>query len=326
MIINRHLAAVAAAFVVLAPGASCAPGAFAQRGAPASLPAIDSASLWNTLGALSADSMEGRRMGTRGSAAARALLVHRLAGAGLVPIIPGFEQRFPVSGRDTSVREGVNVVALVRGADTSRVLVVSAHYDHLGTSGGVVYNGADDNASGTSVALALAEWYAKHPPRHSIIFAFFDGEELGMPGARAFVTSPPVPRARIAADVNLDMVSRLDKNELYAAGTSHFPFFRPLLEATAAAAAPVKLLLGHDTDAHGLYDNWTRQSDHWVFHTEGIPWICFGVEDHPDYHRPTDDFERVDAARFIGAARTIADFVRRLDQSLDAAVPVRSAR
>jgi Zn-dependent M28 family amino/carboxypeptidase len=318
MIIRRHLAAVAAALALFAPDAR------AQR-ADSSLPAIDSASLWNTLGALSADSMEGRRMGTRGSAAARALLVRRLTGAGLVPIVPGFEQRFPVSGRDTSVREGVNVVALVRGADTSRVLVVSAHYDHLGVSGGQVYNGADDNASGTAVALALAEWYAKHPPRHSMIFAFFDGEELGMPGAHAFVRSPPVPRARIAADVNFDMVSRLDKNELYAAGTSHFPFFRPLLEATTAAA-PVKLLLGHDTDAHGLHDNWTRQSDHWAFHTEGIPWICFGVEDHPDYHRPTDDVERVDAARFIGAARTIADFLHRLDQSLDTVVPVRSAR
>lgn len=318
MIIRIHLAALAAVL------ASFAPDAGAQRPV-SSHPAIDSASLWNTLGALSADSMEGRRMGTRGSATARALLVKRLAGAGLVPLAPGYVRSFEVKGRDTTVHEGVNVLAMVPGADTTRVLVISAHYDHLGVSGGQVYNGADDNASGTAVALALAEWYAKHPPRHSMIFAFFDGEELGMPGARAFVKSPPVPRAHIAADVNLDMVSRLDKNELYAAGTSHFPFFRPLLEATAAAA-PVRLLLGHDTDAHGVHDNWTRQSDHWVFHTEGIPWICFGVEDHPDYHRPTDDVERVDAARFIGAARTIADFVRRLDQSLDTVVPVRIVR
>jgi len=307
----------------LAISAAAANLAHAQRAAP--LPAIDSAATWHTLGAIAADSMQGRRIGSRGSAATRALLVQRLTRAGLVPLAPGFEQRFAVSLRDTSVHEGVNVVAMVRGADTGRVLVVSAHYDHLGTSGGQVYNGADDNASGTAATLAMAEYFAMHRPRHSIIFAFFDGEELGMPGARAFVKSPPVPVARIAADVNLDMVSRLDKHELYAAGASHFPFFRPLLEATAAVA-PVKLLLGHDTNADGAHLNWTNQSDHLAFHTAGIPWICFGVEDHPDYHRPTDDIERIDAGRFIGAVRTMAEFVRRLDQSLDTVVPLRPAK
>ncbi len=321
---NRRVATTTLALVALALLAG-APRADAQRAGAqraASLPAVDSAAAMQALWALAADSMEGRRMGSRGSAAARAFLVQRLTRAGLVPLAPGFEQRFPVSMRDTSVREGVNVVAMVRGTDTSRVLVVSAHYDHLGVSGGQVYNGADDNASGTAAALAIAEFYARHPPRHSIVFAFFDGEELGMPGSRAFVKSPPVPLARIAANVNLDMVSRLDKNELYAAGTSFHPFFRPLLKATAAVA-PVKLLLGHDTDDRGAHDNWTRQSDHWSFHTEGVPWICFGVEDHPDYHRPSDDVERVDAGRFIAAVRTIADFVRRLDASLDTVVPPR---
>jgi len=314
------------AVVALALASATLP-AGAQRAARIAgvAPVIDSAATWRTLTQLAADSMEGRRLGTRGSATARALLVERLTRAGLVPLAPGYVQRFPVSLRDTAVHEGANVIAMVRGTDTARVLVVSAHYDHLGVSGGVVYNGADDNASGTAVVLALAEWYAKHAPRHSMIFAFFDGEELGMPGARSFVRSPPVPRARIAADVNLDMVSRLDKNELYAAGASHFPFFRPLLEA-AAAVAPVKLLLGHDTDAQGAHDNWTNQSDHWAFHTEGIPWICFGVEDHPDYHRPTDDVDKVSPARFIGAARTIADVLHRLDASLDDIVPVRAAR
>jgi len=318
MIMNRHLALVVAALVAITPCAG------AQRAVPP-LPAIDSASLWNTLGALSADSMEGRRMGTRGSAAARTLLVRRLAGAGLVPIVPGFEQRFPVSGRDTSVREGVNVLAMVRGADTSRVIVISAHYDHLGVRDGRVFHGADDNASGTAAVLALAESYARHAPRHSMIFAFFDGEESGLRGARAFVAAPPLPLARVAADVNLDMVARLDKNEIYAAGASPYPFFRPLLEATAAVS-PVKLLLGHDTDARGPGENWIQQSDQGAFHAAGVPFVYFGVEDHPDYHRPTDDFAKVSAARYVGAVRTIADFVHRLDESLDASVPVRSAR
>ena len=318
MIIHRHLAAVIAAVALFASDAG------AQR-SDSSPPAIDSTSLWNTLGALSADSMEGRGVGSRGSAAARALLVQRLAAAGLVPLAPGYVHPFAVKGRDTTVREGVNVLAMVRGADTSRVLVVSAHYDHLGVRGGEVYNGADDNASGTAAVLALAEFYARHAPRHSIVFAFFDGEENGLRGARAFVAAPPVPMARIAADVNHDMVARLDKGELYAAGATPYPFLRPLLEATAAVA-PVTLLLGHDTNAQGPHLNWINQSDHWAFHAVGVPFVCFGVEDHPDYHRATDDFAKVDAGRYVNSVRTIADFVRRLDQSLDTVVPARAAR
>lgn len=297
------------------------PCAGAQRAAGA--PAVDSAATWHTFTALSADSMEGRRIGSRGSAAARALLIRRLRKAGLTPVVPGFEQRFPATTRDTSVHEGVNVLALVPGIDTTRLIVVSAHYDHVGVRNGEVYNGADDNASGTAALLALAESWAGRRPQHSLLFAFFDGEEAGLLGARAFVGAPADRDGRIAANVNLDMVARLDRNELYAAGAAPWPFFRPLLEATAKAA-PVKLLLGHDTDDKGPGENWTRQSDQAAFHARGIPWVYFGVEDHPDYHRPTDDAAKVDAGRFIGAVRTIADFVARLDASLDTVVAPRA--
>ena len=278
------------------------------------------------LGALSADSMQGRRIGSPGSAMARALLVPRLAAAGLVPLAPGYEQLFEVKGgRDTTVHAGVNLVAMVRGADTSRVIVVSAHYDHLGVRGDQVYNGTDDNASGTAAVLAMAEYFARHKPAHSMVFAFFDGEESGLRGARAFVASPPIPLARIAADVNLDMVARLDKNELYAAGATPYPFFAPLLQATAAVS-PIKLILGHDTNAGGAHENWINQSDQGAFQAAGVPFVYFGVEDHPDYHKPTDDIEKVDAGRYLAAVRTIADFVRRLDQSLDSAVPARPGK
>ncbi|MDQ8155158.1 MAG: M28 family peptidase [Gemmatimonadota bacterium] len=293
----------------------------AQRTEP--LPAIDSAAMWGAFTALAADSMEGRRTGARGGTAARALLIRRLEQAGLRPLGASFEHRFPVAGRDSSVREGINVLAYLPGADTSRVLVVSAHYDHVGVRSGAIYNGADDNASGTAALLAIAASFVAHPPRHSIVFAFFDGEEMGLLGARAFVGAPSVPLERIAANVNLDMIARLDKNELYAAGAAPWPFFRPLLEATAMQA-PVTLRLGHDTDEKGPGENWTRQSDQGAFHAQGIPWVYFGVEDHPDYHRATDDADKVNPGRYIGAVRTIADFVRRLDASLDAVVPPRT--
>lgn len=308
-------ALLAAALVMTAPSLR------AQTGARAATPVIDSALTWQTLTQLSADSMEGRRTGSRGSAAARALIVRRLRAASVVPFRPEYEQAFPVSARDTSVRGGVNILGLVRGADTSRVIVLSAHYDHVGVRSGQIYNGTDDNASGTAAVLSLAEWYAAHPPAHSMLFAFFDGEEMGLLGARAFVdaraSAPP-----IAVDVNLDMVARLDKNELYAAGATPWPAMRPLLIATARAA-PVTLLLGHDTDEKGPGENWIGQSDQAAFHRAGIPWVYFGVEDHPDYHRPTDDVEKVNPGRYLNAVRTIADFVARLDAALDVSLPVR---
>jgi hypothetical protein len=298
--------------------------AFAQR-SEAMPPVIDSASAWSALSVLAADSMEGRRIGTRGNASARAYLVQRLAQAGVTPLVPGYVQHFDVAGRDTSARDGVNVLGIAYGADTSRVIVVSAHFDHLGVRGGRVYNGADDNASGTAAVLALAEWYAAHPPRHTIVFAFFDGEEPGLRGSRAFVAAPPLPLRRIAANVNVDMVARLDRNELFAAGATPYPFFRPLLRATAKVA-PVKLRLGHDLSEPDGTQSWIGQSDQLAFHEKGIPFVYFGVEDHADYHRTTDDVERVDAGRFIAAVRTVADFLHRLDQSLDTVVPARRGR
>jgi len=313
---TTHRVTAIALLLVLA-----APPVFAQRGGAA---VIDSAATWHALSALAADSMEGRRIGTAGSARARRFIIDRLRAAAVQPLDGEFEHPFTVTLRDTSVHRGVNVLGVVRGADTSRVIVVSAHYDHMGLSGSVVFNGADDDASGTAGVLALAGWYARHPPRHTMVFALFDGEELGLLGARAFVPwfSKSMP---IVADVNLDMIARLDRDILYAAGASPWPFFRPLLEASARVA-PIKLILGHDTNATGAHDNWTNQSDHYAFHLAGIPWVCFGVEDHPDYHRPTDDVERVNPGRYIGAVRTVADFLHRLDESLDTVVPPRAIR
>ena len=296
--------------------------ATAQAPAAPNPPAIDSAALWHDFAALAADSMEGRRIGTHGSALARAFLMRRLKQTGVAPLVPGYVQHFDVAWRDTTELDGVNVLGVVRGADKERDIVISAHFDHLGVRGGKIYNGADDNASGTAAVLALADWFAKHPPRHSIIFALFDGEEAGLRGSKAFVESPPLSLRRIAIDVNLDMVARLDKKELYAAGATPFPFLRPLLLATAHDA-PITLLLGHDRTMADGVENWISQSDHASFFAKGIPFVYFGVEDHDDYHRPTDDVERVDAGRYVGAVRTIADFVRRLDSALDEVVPKR---
>jgi hypothetical protein len=112
------------------------------------------------------------------------------------------------------------------------------------------------------------------------------------------------------------MVSRGDGGALYAAGAHHTPALKPLLERVAEHA-PVKLLLGHDRPELGK-DDWTWQSDHGAFHRQKIPFVYFGVEDHRDYHKPTDDFEAITRTFFLKSADTILGAVDALDANLEA--------
>lgn len=284
------------------------------------VPALDSARLIADLSALAADSMEGRRIATPGGARARAYLLRAFTRIGLAPVRDSFPAPFVAKTRAAELI-GVNLVGMIRGTKhADRYLVVSAHYDHLGVRNGVIYNGADDNASGTAAVLAMAQWFKSHPPENSVIFALFDGEETGLLGAKAFLEKPPVPIERIVANVNLDMVSRNVKGELYASGASPFPVMKPLLDSIAAIA-PVKLLLGHDTGVGE--SNWIQQSDQGPFDTKKIPFVYFGVEDHPDYHKPGDKVEHIEPGFYYRCVQTIAEFVRRLDLALDRVAAVR---
>jgi len=289
------------------------------------LPAIDSARLVNALSALSADSMEGRRVGTPGGARARTFLKNAVDYAGLTPIGGSLEQRFTARGRGAEV-QGVNLMGVVRGTvSPERYIVVSAHYDHLGirgpgVSGDSLYNGADDNASGSAAILSIAAWFAAHPPENSLLFVWFDGEEQGEIGAKYFVEHPPVPLASIIADVNLDMVSRNAKGELYAAGATPWPVMKPLLDSLVEIAA-VTLKLGHDSGVGP--SNWIHQSDQGAFADKKIPFVYFGVEDHPDYHKPSDSFDHVQLGFYLRATLTVAEFVRRLDLGLGRVAAVR---
>lgn len=304
--------------LILALAACAPPGAETAPAAPAEEAiALDAEKLLRDVRILSADSMEGRRVGTPGSARARAYLLSEFERIGLEPVGGAYAHPFPVvrrGGADTV--QGVNLLGKVTGTvRPDRYIVVTAHYDHLGVMRGEIFNGADDNASGVAGLLALAEHFRENPPESSILFAALDAEEGGLRGARALVEAPPVPREAMVLNVNLDMVGHSEAGELYAAGTSHHPFLKPYLD-TVAARAPVRLLLGHDRPEPTPRDDWTTQSDHAAFHRAGIPFVYFGVEDHPDYHRPTDDFETLTPAFFVGAVETIADAVRVFDRGL----------
>jgi len=272
---------------------------------------------------LSDDAMQGRAPGTPGSALARAHILKRFGEIGLSPIGAAFEQPFSYTKRDGTKVEATNLIARIPGTEKSgKAMVVTAHYDHLGVREGAVFNGADDNASGVGGLLAVAEAFKAQPPRHDVIFAVVDAEESGLRGARTFVANPPVPLASIALNVNFDMLSKNAKNELYVAGAGPHPALKPILEAVAQSA-PVSLKLGHDTDVNGPRDNWTSQSDHYAFAEKGVPWVYFGVEDHAEYHKATDEFATIPQDFYRRAVATVIAGSLALEQGLDSLPPPR---
>ncbi|WP_169542491.1 M20/M25/M40 family metallo-hydrolase [Sphingomonas baiyangensis] len=274
--------------------------------------------LLTDLATLAAPRMEGRAPATRGSARARAHIIARLEAIGAAPLYARYERPFRTRHRGRALR-GTNVLAQIDGTDRDdhRVIVVGAHYDHVGMQGGRLHPGADDNASGVAALLAIAQSLADKPARHKVILAFWDAEEPGFYGARAFVADPPVPLARIALNINLDMVSRSDKGELFAVGGKTYPQLQPVLD-TLANEAPIKLRFGHEGPQEGD-DDWVELSDHAAFHAKSIPFVYFGVEDHTDYHQPGDTAGKVPVEFFRGSAATILAAVRAFDAALDTA-------
>lgn len=292
---------------------------------------VDRSLLMRDIGTLAAPAFEGRGTGTPGGLRARQWIAEHFSRIGLAPAVQGdYLQPFTVTVRRASGSrpEGAPAPGDYRAANVigrtparepgAATLVVTAHYDHFGIRNGVPYPGADDNASGVAVLLAAARHFTANPPRHPMLFAALDAEELGLRGARTLVQSALLPRRRVALNVNLDMVSRNDANEIYAAGTSYAPWQTPILRDVQTRTS-VRILFGHDrpaASAAGL-DDWTQLSDHGAFHAAGIPFVYFGVEDHPDYHKPTDTLDRIDP-RFFG---DVADMVVEAIRTFDARLP-----
>lgn len=316
----RHVGAVLLPLVLLV----ATPSHVTAQAAAAGAVHFTADDLMASVQTLAAADMQGRQTGTPGNAKAREWISSRFNEAGLAPVAGRSDFAWPftfarpvMGGQGQGVKvEGVNLVGLCRGtgAADNGALVISAHYDHLGVQGNVTYHGADDNASGVAVLLALARQCRQAPWAHDAIFVAFDAEEMGLQGARAFISALPLPKDRtLAVNVNLDMVARGDTGELYIAGVSHRPMLKPILEPVASRSR-VKVRFGHDSG--GGREDWTTQSDHGVFHENHIPFVYFGVEDHPDYHKPTDTADKINPAFFFQAALTILDAVTALDRAL----------
>lgn len=262
---------------------------------------------------LSSDEYEGRKSGTKGSELSRAYLVKRLKEIGVEahPNFGKYEQNFDIKGRN-SVTKGTNLISYVKGK-SDNVIVISAHYDHIGIINNEIYNGADDNASGVAALLSFAKYFKQNQPNNTLIFALFDAEEMGLQGAKAFVANPPIGIDKIKLNINMDMISRNEKSELYAAGTFKYPQLKNYLFTTNAI---VKLMLGHDNPKLG-HDDWTNQSDQGAFNAKNIPFIYFGVEDHKDYHKATDEFKNIDPIFYTNAVSVIQEVLLNIDKQRD---------
>ncbi|GGC54079.1 aminopeptidase [Pedobacter quisquiliarum] len=271
-------------------------------------------SLLEDVKTLSSDAYQGRKTGTDGAALARTFLKKRLSELGLSNYggLQHFEQPFKAKDRTGKMVDAKNLIAYIPGK-SPEIIVISGHYDHLGVINEEIYNGADDNASGVAAMLNIAAHYKKSKPDHTLVFAFFDAGELDWQGSGYFVDHAPFDLKKVLLNVNLDMISHNEKNELYAAGT----FTNPQLKKYLTHTQPnVKIMLGHDNPEFNV-DDWTNQSDQGAFNAKGIPFLYFGVEDHKDYHKASDKFENIQPAFFIDAAEAILEIVDNVDKDRD---------
>jgi hypothetical protein len=276
--------------------------------------------LLRDLWTLSADDMDGRWASSEGSARARAYIISRYEEIGIEMIGDTYESEFEVSDRrsdDDETFTATNIIGRIRGtSDSERVMVLSAHYDHMGVRDGQTWNGADDNASGVSAMLAAATDFIANPPLHDIIVVAFDAEEWGLLGAHHFVANPPIDQANITFNLNLDMVAMDIENNLWAVGTHHYPYLKPLVE-TVQPLALVNLPMGYDEPSLIPGHDWTPLSDQGAFHAIGIPIIYLGVDFHPHYHEPSDIYDNMTLEFFQKASATITIFAQEADRRLD---------
>jgi len=264
---------------------------------------------------LSADSLEGREVGTNGSEKARRYLEKEFDRIG-ISTLEG--QRFHKFELPSGV-SGLNILGEIRSktlSDSAKQVIIGAHYDHVGMKGQEIYNGADDNASGVSLMLAIADTLAAIDLLDArFIFIAFDAEESGLIGASKFVSENPMLIKETDLMINFDMVSVSSDNELYVSGLHHYPHLVPIVDGIETLAE-FELKRGHDReDVQGMSD-WTYASDHGPFHKAGVPFLYFGVEDHIHYHQPSDNFSIVDRNFYTSVGMALRGFVSNLETLL----------
>lgn len=258
---------------------------------------------------LSSDAFEGRKTGTKGNEKAQEYIIEQFKNLNVSAFGSSYKHNFTFERRKDTIA-AVNVLAKIVGTQfPDKYIVISAHYDHLGIGkDGEIYNGADDDASGVAALFNFAECLKKNPPKHTVVLAAFDAEEMGLQGAKYFVEK--MKDSKIVTNLNMDMISRSAKNELYVVGSRYTEALQNLIK-DFNNPTDTKLLVGHD-GSDGKQD-WTFSSDHGPFHRADIPFLYFGNEDHKAYHKPTDDFSDITPVFYQNAVTIIESVFRDLD-------------
>ena len=219
---------------------------------------------------------------------------------------------------------GKNVIGLLPGRDPvlrNEAVIVGAHYDHLGLGGfgsldpdstGKVHNGADDNASGAAMLIEIAKRLSAMPPARTVIFIAFSGEELGLLGSSYYVKEPIYPLATTLAMINLDMVGRLRQKRLIVYGARTAKEFPTLLDSLNWHAG---LDLNAQGDGYG-------PSDQSSFYAVGKPVLHFFTDLHEDYHRTTDDWQKINVEGFGQVATFVTGVVMALGNRPGPLTPV----
>ena len=297
---------------------------------------IDTDQLLKNIETLSHDSLEGRAFSRPGSKKAQKFIInkfkqhdlqkvannnylqvfsHNFKGKLRREVFPMYKSK-PLndySNIPDTIASGANVLGMLKG-QSDKNFIITAHYDHLGIRDEKIYNGADSNASGTAALFTIAEYFKNKPTKHNLIFAALDGEEIGSLGAEYFLKNYN-DKSNIVLNINLDMIAHSDYDpELFACGLHHYPYLRRPLETIHSEE--IIFLFGHDDPDNKAQSDWTFSSDHRVFHKENIPFIYFGVPDHKDYHRHTDNYSTINKEFYIEAVKIIIQAIENFDEKL----------
>ena len=271
---------------------------------------------------LAADDLGGRAIGTTGEQKAAEYLAQEFEKLGLTPMgTDGFFQEFTVSkpsnpheeaviGTDGAGVTGRNVVAFL-DKKAEKTIVIGAHFDHLGMGGqgslhrgdSAIHNGADDNASGTAALLALAKIFKYETLKSNILFIAFSGEENGLWGSNYFVKNPTIDLKSVNYMINMDMVGRLNPEKslaVHGVGTS--PSFPPVLDPINADS--LKLVPS---------ESGVGPSDHTSFYLQDLPVLHFFTGQHADYHKPSDDADKINYEGLVQVVRYISRLIAGLD-------------
>jgi hypothetical protein len=260
---------------------------------------------------LASDAMHGRLTGTIYQDIAAEYIQSRFMEIGLTPV-PGqkdFLQSFYIKhqndphsnigtmGDNSDSVHVLNVVGFIDNGAPSTI-VLGAHFDHLGMGDNsfslstekAIHNGADDNASGVSILIELARILKTEKAAYNYLFIAFSGEEFGLWGSNYFVKHPTYPLSKMAAMINMDMVGRLkDENTILVGGVGTSPVWKDLLEKSNTS----HLKMNFEESGVG-------PSDHTSFYNANIPVLFFFTGQHSDYHKPSDDYEKIN---FVGMAK-----------------------